>query len=75
MNGVVWLGLGGRGGKYHNVTSIEKCLKEASETLYLQRQNSKLVHSIPKNKLGQSYVEHTSRLGVREGLGKGVRLG
>ena len=44
MNGVVWLGLGG--GKHHNVTSIKKCLKEAYETLYLQRQNSKLILSV-----------------------------
>ena len=41
---MVWLGLGG--GKHHNVTSIKKCLKEAYETLYLQRQNSKLILSV-----------------------------
>ena len=69
---VVWGGLVRffGGGKFPNVTSIEKCLKEASETLYWQRQNSKLVQSTPKNKLGRSYVEHTSWL-VRGGLGKG----
>ena len=71
---VVWGGLvrfSGGGGKSPNVTSIEKCLKEASETLYWQRQNSKLVQGLPKNKLGQSLVEHTSCQGAKGGIGKG----
>ena len=51
LDGLVWLGFRG-GGNDPNVTSIEKCLKEASETLYWERQNSKLVQSTPKNKLG-----------------------